>query len=89
MIEIALHRSLSWNVACSDARQAGRRELRATDGEIKAPTSVALIWLGEWKKWGLASNRQPTFSPKRQVNQHSRRHPLFRFHGEHDETARR
>jgi len=29
---------------------SGIREISATDGEIKAPTAVALIWLGEWEK---------------------------------------
>lgn len=53
MIPIALHRSLSWVIACSDVRQCERGDTshgwRATDGEIKAPTAVALIWLGEWE----------------------------------------
>jgi hypothetical protein len=31
-------------------RGSGGREISATDGEIKAPTSVALMWLGEWEK---------------------------------------
>jgi hypothetical protein len=42
----------------------GSREITATDGKIKAPTSVALIWLREWKKCGLPSDREPTFSLK-------------------------
>jgi hypothetical protein len=46
MIEMVLQRNLSWVIACSDVRQR-EREIPATDGKGKAPTSVALIWLGE------------------------------------------
>jgi hypothetical protein len=45
MIEIVLQRNLSWVIACSDVRQR-ELEIPATDGEIKTPTSVALIMAG-------------------------------------------
>jgi hypothetical protein len=37
MIQIALHRSLSWAIAYSDVMrwEAGKREIRDTDGEIQ------------------------------------------------------
>jgi hypothetical protein len=44
MIGIALHRTVSWDIARSDARQWGR-EISATDGKGKAPTSVVRMWL--------------------------------------------
>jgi hypothetical protein len=52
MIEIALHRSLSWVIASFGVRPWGQGDtsIPAADGEIKAPTSVAPIWLGEWVK---------------------------------------
>jgi len=49
MIQIVLHRSLPLVIARSDGMQR-ERGIPATDGKGKAPTSVALMWLGEWGK---------------------------------------
>jgi hypothetical protein len=84
--EITCHRTLVAACRMFWCEAGGSREISAVDGEIKAPTSVALIWLGEWEKCDLPSNREPTFSLKLQANQLFRRHPLFRIHGKHDET---
>ena len=45
MIQIALHRSLSWMAACSVVGQGVQRNT-TTDGKINAPTAVVRIVVG-------------------------------------------
>jgi hypothetical protein len=61
MIQIAHHRSLSWGVACSDGKH-WERGIRATDGEIKAPTAVVHMWLVGLIFPDAARCRQPALS---------------------------
>jgi hypothetical protein len=44
MIQIALHRSLSWAIAYSDGKRWEVGD-SATDCEIKAPTAIVRMWL--------------------------------------------
>jgi hypothetical protein len=89
MIEIALRRGFSVVVASS--RVATGEQAKTDRGWRDKSADVRRADNGWGSRRSRASHQivSRRFSPKHQVNQQFPRHPSFRVHGEHDETARR
>ena len=71
MIEIAPDPTPSRRFACFDVKQLrqGDISILAVDGEIKAPTAVVRLWLGEKGLRSIARAGLSALSAKFQANQ--------------------